>query len=97
MMKYFGYGAAIVAFLGAQFWGVPYYISGQVNAQVATEIEKRAELEGKPESVQNLEKADIEFKGRMDAFENNQKATTAELAALRSTILKYYESRLSGT
>ena len=30
MMKYFAYAAAIVAFLGAQFWGVPYYIESEV-------------------------------------------------------------------
>lgn len=94
-MKYLGYAAAIVAFLGAQFWGVPYYISNQVSIQVTAEIEKRAEIEGKPESVQELEKADIAFAARMDNFETNQKATATELAALRQTIINYYESRLA--
>jgi len=94
-MKYFAYAAAIVAFLGAQFWGVPYYISGQVSTQVTAELEKRAEIEGKPESVQDLEKADIAFTARMNSFETNQKATATELAALRQTIINYYESRLN--
>lgn len=94
-MKTLGYAAAIVAFLVAQFWGVPYYISSQVSIQVTAELDKRAEIEGKPESVQNLEKADIAFAERLDNFETNQKATTAELTALRQTIINYYESRLN--
>lgn len=34
VMKGLGYGAAIVAFLGGQFWGVPYYISIKVKQEV---------------------------------------------------------------
>jgi len=33
MMKNFAYAAACVAFLGSQFWGVPYYIRYVVSEQ----------------------------------------------------------------
>lgn len=95
-MRYLGYAAAIVAFLGAQFWGVPHYIRGQVDTQLTAQLEEINKLKGKPKAVQDLEKADAVFTQRMNSFESNQKDTTDELSKLRDTIIAYYESRING-
>jgi len=92
-MKYAGYAAAIVAFLVAQFWGVPHYIKAQVQMEVAIELAKIAELEGTPEEITALEKTDAIFIERMDNFEDNQKDLKTSFDDLRKTIIDFYRDR----
>ena len=54
-MKYVGYGTAILAFLVAQFWGVPFYIKTQVDTQVTAKLAEIASIEGTPAEITTLE------------------------------------------
>jgi len=49
-MKYLGYAAAIVAFLAAQFWGVPYYI----RYVVSEEMKANSESAQQPQEITEL-------------------------------------------
>jgi len=75
-MKGLGIAAGIIAFLAAQFWGVPYYIESEVTrqvkalndaAQTPTEI---TELAGKMDAVEasvlRLDGTVVRVEGKID-------------------------------
>ena len=65
-MKYLGYAAVIAAFLGAQFWGVPYYIKSEVADQVKTLNDDASQPEAVTTLVVKMEGVDA-FMLRSDA------------------------------
>ncbi len=82
-------GSVIIAFLAAQFWGVPFYIDKRVELRIA----EMAATEGKPSHVVALEQNAAIMVIRMDNFETNQKATAAKLETLNTTIINYFSRR----
>jgi len=75
-MKGLGIAAAIVAFLGAQFWGVPYYIQSEVthqvkalkaDAQTPTEVtELITKMEAVEAGIVRLEGNDVRIERKID-------------------------------
>jgi len=76
IMKGFAIAAAIVAFLGAQFWGVPYYIQSEVKRQVdalhkGEQTPKEvttliAKMEGMESSVIRIDGSMVRVEGKID-------------------------------
>ena len=77
-MKALGVASAIVAFLAAQFWGVPFYIESEGTRQVNalnSAAETPAEvtmiitkMEGVEASVLRLDGSVVRVEGKVDAF-----------------------------
>jgi len=65
-MKAIGYAAAIVTFLAAQFWGVPFYIESEVTRQVKVLNESAAQPQEVTTLVVQMEAVDA-FMLRSDA------------------------------